>query len=182
MTIPFMQLLGNRFNILGFAWFLGLTILTVFQVKKLPIFSTFTRWKRNVLLGGVSVFTVWVFYRMLDEMLTIFTVVSSDVSLLTFQWESVVFWVGKGLSYSILILGVIYLVKVFHIHRIFHIDAYVPLIVVLVVVVQRWSVTVFKWDYALLRGVDRITVFWMFYPLLYLSYMLLYGVLIRRDV
>ena len=182
VTIPFIQLWGNRFNIMGFAWFLWLTVLTVYQVKQLQVLYTFTRWKRNVVLVGVSVFTVWVFYRMLDELLTIFTVVRSDVSLLTFQWESVVFWMGKGLSYSILILGFIYLVKVFHIHRIFHIDAYVPLIAVLVVAVQQWSVTVFKWDYALLSGVDRITVFWMFYPLLYLSYALFYGILLRRGM
>lgn len=179
-TIPFIQLLGNRFNILGFFWFSILTSLTYYCLNKSSfsfgvVGSNPTKPKFIQYLGllGISIFTVWVFYRMLDELLTIFTVVSWDSSLLSFSFNSLTFWFGKILSYSILFLGFAYLFKTLKI-KIFKMEWFSWLIFYFVMVVQRWSVSIFKVDYAVLSGVERVTVFWRFYPILYLSYAILY--------
>lgn len=177
-TIPFIQLLGNRFNILGFFWFSILTSLTYYCLNKSDYsfgvkIKDKPKFIHNLGLLGISIFTVWVFYRFLDELLTIFTVVSWDSSLLSFSFNSLTFWFGKILSYSILFLGFAYLFKTLKIN-IFKMEWYSWIIMFFVAIVQRWSVSIFKVDYAVLTGAERITVFWKFYPILYISYAVLY--------
>lgn len=181
-TIPFIQLLGNRFNILGLFWFSILTGLTSFRLNRTD-FSFGAKTKKIHYLGllGISIFSVWVFYRLLDELLTIFTVVSWDANLLNLQPEALFFWMGKGLSYSILLIGLYYLFNHLKI-EIFKMGGISWTILLIVAMVQKWSVSIFKVDYAVLTGLERITVFWSFYPILYLTYAVLYYSVLKIKV
>lgn len=181
-TIPFIQLFNNRFNVLGLFWFISLTGLTYFclrrsnfsfgdKTKDKPKFTSMFTYYLGLL--AISIFTVWVFYRFLDELLTIFTVVSWDASLLSLYPESIIFWIGKILSYSIVLLGLVYIFKSLKI-QIFKMKWFSWLIFYSIMVIQRWSVSIFKIDYAVLTGLERINVFWTFYPILYFSYAVLY--------
>lgn len=173
-TIPFIQLLGNRFNILGLFWFVALTILTLFCLKRSEFtFGAKTKKIHYLGLSAISVFLVWVFYRSLDELLTIFTVVSWDGRLLSISLMSLTFWISKLLSYSILLIGLYYIFNSLKIN-IFKMEWLSWFVLVIIAVIQRWSVSIFKIDYAVLTGLERISVFWTFYPILYLSYAVLY--------
>jgi len=174
-TIPFIQLLGNRFNVLGFFWFTFLTLLTLKCISDSD-YSFGARSKRihNVGITAISIFSVWVFYRSLDEILTIMTVLSLNPTLLQFSSDFVMFWFGKILSYSIVILGINYLFIFLKLKRFFKLRTISKPIFPFVAFVQYWSVGVFKSDYAVLTGSERISVFWMFYPILYVSYSILY--------
>lgn len=181
-TIPFIQLFNNRFNILGLFWFIALTGLTLLCLKKNKFdFGAKTKKVHYFGLVSVSIFIVWVFYRMLDELLTIFTVVSWDPSLLNLNPEALFFWLGKGLSFSILLIGLYYLFNYLKI-KIFKFGILPWIILVLVAGIQRWSVHIFKVDYAVLTGLERITVFWTFYPILYISYAVLYFSTIKLTI
>jgi len=173
-TIPFIQLFNNRFNILGLFWFIALTGLTLICLKRSEFsFGVKTQTVHYLGLLAVSIFTVWVFYRSLDELLTIFTVVSWDTTLLSLSLETLTFWFGKGLSYSILLLSLMYIFNFLKIN-IFKMGLLSWVVLVFIALIQRWSVSIFKVDYAVLTGLERITVFWTFYPILYLSYAVLY--------
>ena len=174
-TIPFIQLFNNRFNILGFVWFISLTTLTLKCISDSD-YSFGVRSKRIHYLGitAISIFIVWVFYRSLDEILTIFTVISWDSSLIFFSLDSIIFWFGKLLSYSIVLLGVTYIYNSLKLSWLFKPRTLTGLIIPFVAYIQYWSVEVFKTDYAVLTGIERITVFWTFYPILYISYSILY--------
>lgn len=182
-TIPFIQLVGNRFNILGFVWFLVLTGLTFKYLSKRN-FSFGVQNKKIHYIGllGITIFTVWVFYRSLDEILTIFTVLSWDASLLSISIKSSIFWIGKILSYSILTISSSYLNGQFRINQLFKIRYFSLIIMVFVIIIQIWSVGIFKDDYAVLTGTERITVFWTFYPILYISYFILYYSILNRGL
>lgn len=180
-TIPFIQLLGNRFNILGLFWFASLTILTYLCLKRSKFtFGAKTKKIHYLGLSAISIFLVWVFYRTLDELLTIFTVVSWDSTLLSFSLKTVTFWFGKISSYSIIFLCLVFLFRSLKI-KILTMKWFSWLIFYFVMIVQRWSVSIFKMDYAVLTGLERITVFWNFYPILYFSYAILYLSVIKSK-
>jgi len=174
-TIPFIQLFNNRFNILGFFWFIFLTLLTYFcLIRNNYSFGAKTKTLHIIGLLAISTFTIWVFYRFLDELLTIFTVLSWDSTLLSFSLEALTFWFGKILSYTIVFLGLFYLFNHLKLKQFFNLKWFNWIILVFITEVQKYSVRVFKVDYAVITGVERISAFWRFYPLLYISYTILY--------
>jgi len=149
--------------------------LTFFCLKNNDYsFGSRTRYIHYLGLFAISTFTIWVFYRSLDELLTIFTVVSWDPSLISLTFKSLTFWFGKILSYFIIFLGLSYLFNFLELKKFFKLRWFSWLIFYFVMFIQRWSVSVFRVDYAVLTGLERITVFWKFYPLLYISYAILY--------
>ena len=182
-TIPFIQLVGNRFNILGLVWFLVLTGLTFKYLSKRNFsFGAPSKKIHYIGLLGITIFTVWVFYRSLDEILTIFTVLSWDASLLSISIKSLIFWIGKILSYLILMISSSYLNGQFKINQLFKIRYFSLIIMVFVVIIQIWSISIFKIDYAILTGTERITVFWKTYPIMYISYAILYYSILNRGL
>ena len=179
-TLPFIQLGGNRGNIIGVIWSVSMTII-FFNVLRKTNYSFGAKGKlHHVGLLAIAGSGTWFFYRIMDECLTMNAIIFNKPELFGIVIFNAYFWWDKSLSVITICLGVYYLFHILNLKQFFSITNLSFITLLSMLIIQVWIVNTFSVDYALLKGEERIRTFWSYYPLLYSFYTLLFFTLLKR--
>jgi len=177
VTVPFIQLWGSRINLLGALWQLGLILLTYNFLRKIEPFTQYRRNIRFVLANVVGFLIVLAYHQIVDSAFIVLEIFSGHEYMIVGEaenWSWPTFWITILWCFLFMSLIIQWIVKTYKLGKYLKIGATSVLSMLLVVILWDFHLTFFPYDYAVLTGQLRITVFWAVYPELYICYLFLY--------
>lgn len=176
-TVPFIQFLGNRINIVGATWLIFLAFITGNFLRKAKPFNEYRKVTNLFLTNAIGAILVYSFYKLIDSFFMASQIFSGHdymVSANLPSWSWTYYWINFASTFLVMAIIAYITIRAFKLESYLQFNRRSIAFVMLVVGLWIYFLTYFPYDYAVLSGQQRITVFWATYPEIYLGYALLY--------